>query len=141
MGLSGSVFKIYGYFIIVFLFYFIINTNINSIRRICYLPLVALFIINISSLAKVTTFKFYKEEHSNPYSYKVKSLTFKDKKYSFVVWNSKDMNVISNELKENSERKGKDLFEGVAYKDDGVWLSGNNLYYIDLLNNILVFPL
>ena len=131
------------YFLIVFLFYLIINTNIINIKRVCYLVLAILFTINTSSLVKVAFFKFYKKEQltNNQFKhqkYKAKSIITNNKNYSFVIENKDNMKAILNELKTHHPDKYKNLFEGVVY-DDGTLnhkMHNNNVYYIDYLNDI-----
>ena len=142
IGATGSYFKATGFFVVVFLFYLIINTSIINIKRICYLVLGGLFLINIFSLSKVVSFKFYKEEsleQSKHQLYKTKSITTKNNRnYPFVVWNGRNMDMILNELREKHPRRIKNLFDGIVYDDDGLWIALNNIYYIDLLNDILL---
>ena len=134
------------YFLIVFLFYLIINTNITNIKRTCYLPLVILFVINISSLTGVTFFKFYQKEQltnnqSKYQKYKIYSIKTKNKKHSFIIENKEGTDKILNGLRERYPDK-TDVFEGIPYGPNSFFhrLADNNMYHIDLLNDaFLVF--
>ena len=143
--ITGDSEKTLLYFLIVFLFYLIINTNIINIKRACYLVLAILFITNISSLARVGIFKFYKKEQltSQPQNqkYKTQSIITNNKNYPFIVENEESMDTILNEFKEAHPDKTKDLFEGIVYDHSSFGLlyriPRDNVYYIDLLNEIL----
>ena len=128
------------YFLIVFLFYFIINTNIINIKRVCYLVLGLLFVINTSSLVKIAILKFYKEDQfmtnqSKHLRYKTHSIKAKDRDYPFILENKESMDTILNEFKKAYPDKYKDLFEGIVYNDLNYKMYRNNVYYISLLNN------
>ena len=149
ISIMGDAEKPLLYFLIVFLFYLIINTNIINIKRTCYLTLGVLFIINISSLAKVAIFKFYKEgqlisNQSKDQRYKIQNIKTKTKSYSFIVKNDKNMGKILNELKIYPD-KDKDIFKGIVYNLNSLQsldkIPRNNVYYVNLLNDILLkFP-
>ncbi len=132
------------YFLIVFLFYLIINTNMINIKRVCYLILAILFTINISSLAKMAIFKFYKEDQlmtdqPKHQKYKIHSIKVRDRNYPFIIENKESMDQILNELRVHSN-KYKGLFEGIVYndKDLNYKMYRNNVYYIDYLNDALL---
>ena len=132
------------YFLIVFLFYLVINTKIINIKRICYLVLAIFFIINISSLAKIAIFKFYKEDQLmtaqlKHQKYKIHSVKTKDRNYPFIIENKESMDQILNELKVHHPDKYKDIFEGIVYdnRDINHKMYRNNTYYIDYLNDAL----
>ena len=129
------------YFLIVFLFYLIINTNIINIKRACYLPLVILFVINISSLTWIAFFKFHQKEQlannqSKHQKYKVDSIKTKNKKYSFIIENTENMDKILNDIRKKTFYK-TDIFEGVPYNYNRLAYTFvyNDRYYIELLND------